>query len=474
MKRFRISTPILKQSSFYEEIIMKLIRKDIFKLTIPILAEQAFMTLMGMVNTIMAGYIGKEAVSAVGMVDSLNNIFIAFFSALAVGGTVVVAQYSGKGNVKKANDATKQALYSGVLLALLVTIITWVFKEPLIKVLYGTAEKSVINAVYIYLGISLLTYPLISILLVSNGVLRGVGDTKTPMKITIAMNIVNVIFSYIFIYGIHINNGAIKINTSGMGVSGAALGIAIARIFGSVVVLAVLLRGSKTLKLRKLKSFKFDKEILKPIIGIGVPSSVESLLFNGGKLITQIYIVSMGTIAIASNSIGGSISGILNVPGIAFSIAATTVVGQHMGKGETEEAGDSLLYLTLFSSLCLLILGLISIPAAGAIAALYSNNSDIVSLTTKLVRINGFWIVAWPFSFVLPAGLKGAGDAKYTMITAIIGMWIFRIVLGYVLGITFNMGLIGVWLGMYTDWVVRGTLYYIRLKRGKWKKKAII
>jgi putative MATE family efflux protein len=453
---------------------MKLIRKDIFKLALPILAEQAFITLMGMVNTIMAGYIGKEAVSAVGMVDSLNNIFIAFFSALAVGGTVVVAQYSGKGNVKKANDATKQALYSGVLLALLVTIITWTFKQPIIKVLYGSADKSVIDAVYIYLGISLLTYPLISILLVSNGVLRGVGDMKTPMKITIAMNVVNVIFSYIFIYGIHINNDIIKINTSGMGVMGAALGIAIARTFGSVVVLIVLLRGSKILKLRKLKSFKFDKGILKPIVGIGVPSSVESLLFNGGKLITQIYIVSMGTVSIASNSISGSICGILNVPGVAFSIAATTVVGQHMGRGETKEAEDSLLYLTLFSSLCLLILGLISVPTARLIASIYSTNTDIVDLTTKVIRINGLWLVTWAFSFVLPAGLKGAGDAKYTLLTAVIGMWIFRIVLGYVLGILLKMGLVGVWLGMYTDWVVRGTLYYIRLKKGKWKQKAIV
>lgn len=453
---------------------MKLIRKDVLRLALPILTEQIFVVSMGMINTMMAGHIGKEAVSAIGMVDSINNIFIAFFSALAVGGTVVVSQYVGRGNIKKANAAMKQALYSGLLLSLVITILTWLLRAPLINILYGSAEESVINDSYIYLGITLLTYPLISIDLIANGILRGAGDTKTPMKITIFMNFINAILSYVLIYGIDIQNSHFHIDVKGLEIQGAALGIAIARTIGAVIIITVLLRGSKILKLTKLTSFKFDKALLSSIFGIGVPASIESLLFNAGKLITQIYIVEMGTISIAANSIGGSIAGMLNIPGNALSIAATAIVGQNMGRGKPKEAESSLRYLLFFATICLAALGFLSIPISKMLSSLYTTNKDIISLSAKVISANGLFIIFWPLSFVLPAGLKGAGDVKYTMVTAIIGMWIFRIIFGYVLGISFSFGLLGVWLGMFIDWIVRGILYYIRLNNGKWKNHTVI
>ncbi|MCM8711439.1 MATE family efflux transporter [Clostridium sp. SYSU_GA19001] len=453
---------------------MKLIKKDVLKLAMPILWEQVFVMSMGMINTIMAGNLGKEAVSAIGMVNSINNIFIAFFSALSVGGTVVVAQFIGQGNIKKANASAKQALYASILLSLVITIITWIFRYPVINILFGSAEAQVISSVFIYLAITLLTYPLMSIDLVAKGVLRGAGDTKTPMMITIYMNIVNVVLSYVLIYGIYINNTHFTVNIAGMGITGAALGIAISRALGTFIIMYILLRGSRIIKLTKLTVFNFDKELLNPIFNIGIPASIESLLFNCGKLITQIYIVSMGTVAIASNAISDSIASMLNIPGMALSIAATAIVGQKMGKGKSDEAESSLKYLVLFSTLCLTILGLISAPLSTFLTSLYTSSMDVINLSSNLIKINALFIIAWSCSFVLPAGLKGAGDVKYTMITAVIGMWIFRITLGYFLGITFGLGLIGVWLGMYIDWIVRGALYLIRLKNGKWKNHVVI
>lgn len=453
---------------------MKIIRKDVMDLTLPILAEQIFVMSMGTVNTMMAGHIGKEAVSAIGMVDSLNFIFIAFFSALAVGGTVVVAQYVGQGNIKKANAAMKQALYSGFLLSFLVTLITWTLRGPIINILFGSADPLVLKNTNLYLSITLLTYPLISIDLVANGILRGAGDTKTPMMITIFMNFINIIFSYVFIYGINIQNVHFHIALPGMGIRGAALGIALARTVGALVIFAVLLRGSRIIKLTKLLKFKFDKELLRPIFGVGIPASLESLLFNTGKLITQIYIVSMGTVAIASNAISNSIAGMINIPGNALSIAATAIVGQLMGRRKIKEAESSLRYLIFFSSISLGIVGLLSVPFAKTICSFYSPNTDIINLSATLIRTNAIFVIFWPFSFVLPSGLKGAGDAKYTLVTTIIGMWVFRITLGYLLGITLKLGLVGVWLGMYVDWLVRGALYFTRLRSGKWKNHTVI
>ena len=441
---------------------MKWIRKDVFNLTIPIVTEQLFVISLGMINTMMAGHIGNEAVSAIGMVDSINNIFIAFFTALAIGGMVVVAQFVGQANIEKANATMEQALYSGLIISFLVTILMWLCQGPIIATLFGSAEPEVINNARTYLGITLLTYPLITIDLVGNGLLRGAGDTKTPMKISIFMNIMNVSLTYTFI------------NILGMGVTGAALGIAIARVSGGIIILIVLLRGSRILKLTNIKKFKFDKSYLKLIFGIGVPASIESLIFNGGKLITQIYIVDMGTIAIAANTIANSIATMLNIPGNALCTAATALVGKHMGRGESKEAEDALSYITKLSTISLIAVALIFIPFAGKIASLFTDDKGIIHLAAAVLIVNSLCIPLWSISFVLPAGLKGAGDVKYTMVTTIIGMWLFRITLGYLLGIVLKFGLVGVWLGMVIDWLIRGTLYYIRFKKGKWKHKTVI
>lgn len=450
------------------------IRKDVLKLALPILLEQAFVMSMGMINTMMAGHLGKEAVSAIGMVDSLNNLIIAFFSALAVGGTVVVAQYAGRQNIKLANESTKQILYVGTVIALIITLCLAVFRIPILKFLYSSAEGQVLSNALEYLQITLVTYPFIVMHLIACGVLRGIGDAQTPMKVNVLMNIINVITSYIFMYGLNIGNAQFNVSFPSMGVKGAALGIASARIIGTLIILLVLIRGSRVIKLKNIFKFKPDMQILKSIFSIGLPASVESLLFNGGKLITQVFIVSLGTASIAANSIAGSIAGMFNVPGNALSIAATTMVGQSMGRGDSEGARKLLLYLTKLSTISLAILGIISFPFAKPLVGLYTDNSEIINIAGNVIRLNSILTILWSVSFVLPAGLKGAGDAAYTMYTSVAGMWLFRIVLGYILGVSLKFGVIGVWMGMYVDWIVRGTMYYLRLKGDKWHKHSVI
>lgn len=441
---------------------MKFIRKDVVNLALPILAEQIFVMSMGMVNTMMAGHIGNEAVSAVGMVDSINNIVISFFSALAVGGMVVVAQFIGQSNIKKANSSMKQALYSAILISIVITILMFIFKKFILSFLFGAAEPSVIHSANIYLSITLLTYPLITMDLICNGILRGAGDTKTPMKITIFMNVMNVFFTFIFI------------NILNLGIVGAALGIALARSIGAFIVLTVLLRGSSILKLSKLTQFKFDTSLLKPIFSIGIPASIESLVFNCGKLITQIFIVDMGTVSLATNAITSSIVSMLNIPGNSLCVVATALVGQHMGKGESEEASKVLSYIIKMATIGLIILSIIFFPFSGIVPGFYTHDPATIALSKEICQVYVIFAPVWALSFVLPSGLKGAGDAKYTMVTCLIGMWVFRITLGYLLGISLHLGLLGVWCGMYVDWTVRGCLYLIRFKKGKWKNHMVI
>jgi Na+-driven multidrug efflux pump len=489
-----------------EHLLMNLARKwlrrDVIKLTMPILMEQTFLMSLGVVNTIMASRIGQEAVSAIGMVDSIHFIFIAFFSALAVGGTVVVAQLTGLGRTGQANDAAKQALFSGLVLSILITAALWFGKHLLIQSIYSTAEPAVLRNAFLYFNITVLTYPLICISTIANGVLRGAGDTRTPMKINIIINVINLVLSYTLIYGLNFGGGdpggsgiafghadgagagvaggiiigsSTGIHIPGMGVKGAAIAISIARSLGAIFVLIVLVRGTKQMRLEGLGRFKLNVSLQKSIFGIGIPASVESLMFNGGKLITQVFIVGMGTISIASNYIAGSMNSLLLIPGNALCIAATTMVGQAMGRRDTAEAASLMKYMVWLAVAAQVVMGLTTYPITPAIASLYSREPKIIELASLLFRMSLIMSpIAWSWSFLLPSGLKGAGDVKFTMITSVIGMWTFRIVLGYLFAIPMKLGVVGIWLGMYTDWIVRGILYGLRLKGGRWKSMTVL
>ena len=252
------------------------IRQDVVKLSIPVLTEQIFLVLMGVVNTMMAGNIGKEAVSAIGMVDSINNIFIAFFSSAAVGATVVVAHYAGQNKILEVNEAVKQALFSGICLALFITLFIFIFQHPIVGFLYGSAEPQVMRNLHVYLNITLATYPFMAVTSVASGVLRGIGDTRTPMKVTMLMNLANIVLSYPMIYGVRFHNNYIHIDMPGLGVTGAAIGIAAARTLGAILMLLVLWKGSDRIHITHIRSFRFQMNYLKSIFGIGLPASFKS------------------------------------------------------------------------------------------------------------------------------------------------------------------------------------------------------
>ncbi len=450
------------------------IRRDVLQLTLPVLAEQSFFILMGIVNTIMAGRISREAGAATGAVDSINIIFINFFAALSIGATVVVAQYIGQRNIRMANEAVKQSLAANTLISCATALIIWIFGDWILQLLYGRSEPTVMAAMRTYLNITLLGYPLMAITQVVWGCLRGAGDTRTPMKVNILMNVFNIILGYVLIYGLHVQNKHFVLDIAGRGVQGAAIGLTLARGIGTILAILIIWRGVSVIRLKNLRHFRFDKTIQRAIFGISMPSGSEALLFNGGKIITQVFIAGMGTVALAANTFAASIVAYMNLPGLALQTTLTTMIGQNMGRGDIDEAERTFHYIFKLGTFCMLVLGLITLPLSWLLASMFSADAEIVELTAKIIALNCLFMGAWCASFVVPAGLKGAGDAKYTMWATMAGMWLFRIVMGYVLGIALGWGVLGVWGGMFIDWTVRAVLFYLRMMSGKWKTMCVI
>lgn len=449
--------------------------QSVSRMVLPVLIEQFFIVIMGVVNTMLASNLGPQAISAIGMVDSISHIIISVFGALAVGGTVVVAQYTGRGDRLSANQAAAQALTACLAISLAVTLAIFSTQRLILNTLFADAEALVMNNALSYMRVVLWSYLPLAMTSVAFGILRGAGDTRTPMLVSILMNLFNVVFSYVLIYGLHINLGLFKIQTPAYGIGGAATGITLARLVGLLLIMIPIFRGSKEIQLTSWRHFAFHKLMQKRIFQLGIPAGAEQLMFNGGKLIVQTFIVSLGTASMAANAISGSVNSMIMIPGNALAIAATALVGQLIGRGQHEEAKKQLKFLVGLASVAMLGISFILFPLLNPIISLYTQDSTTMHLAYTILFSS---LIAqpllWPTSFIMPGGLRGAGDVKYTMVISIISMWLMRILLGYVFAIVLQIGVLGIWLAMYSDWIIRSIFFAWRLKGRKWLQKSVI
>jgi putative MATE family efflux protein len=449
---------------------------SVSRIALPVLVEQACITLMGVINAMMVSHIGGAAIAATNMIDAISMLIISFFSSLAVGSTVTIAQYIGGGDREKANGTVAQSLASGLLMIVAATLAIQFCQRPLLVALYGGAkEPALIELSLQYLSIVLWSYIPIAMANISFGILRGAGDTRTPMKVAILMSAVNICLSYVLINGLSIDAGILVIHTPAFGIRGAATGLLIARSIGPVLGLIALLRGSRQIRLTGLRHFRWRPDLLGNIFRLGLPSSAEVIVFQFGKLLVQTFIVRLGITAIAANAIAGSIFTLLIVPAGALSVAAMTLVGQQIGHGQPEEAKRQLKFLVGTAMVLTGLLSLVGWPLLGSIIGLYSKDPAITAATRQLLTVLLVALpLAWPAAFITPAGLRGAGDVVYTLVISLASMWALRILLAYALTAWLPLGVMGIWLAMYADWIGRSALYLNRLRGTRWQNKSIL
>lgn len=450
-------------NSFYLRRRYKvLIFKSILPFTWPILVELVCVVMMGIMSTILVSRIDRNATAAVGLTDSVTYIILSLLTAIALGGSVFIAQAFGRRDRIKARLGASQVMNLGVLLSCICCLAMYLFSDEILVVVAYGADPEVVSLATHYLSLIALSYPALAITLSGSGILRATGDSRSPAMTNIAMNILNIAISYPLIYGIDI------FRVPGFGMIGAGIGIVVARWLGAGMTLFVLTHNS-ALQVPFREFFKpFSRTTLREILVIGVPASVESLMFNIGKLITQIMVAGMGTVIMAGNVITFSILLFVNIPGNALAMAATVLIGKRLGQGYTRIARLEMTLILQISTLALVVLALLSVPFAHQIGAIYSDDADVTEVVANLIYLNALMTPIWAASFVLPAAFKGAKDVKYSMWTAILSMWGCRIVLGYILGIYLQWGIYGIWCGMFADWWLRGGLFLYRMVNLHW------
>lgn len=436
--------------------------REITPLAVPILVENACVLLMGVLSTFLVSWIGKEAMAGVGLADSFNMVIISFIAAVDLGTTVVVAFSLGTRDRRRARAAARQSLVLMTVVALLLAAGIHLAGEHIIDVIAGDATPEVKALALSYLQTTVWSYPAAAIALIGSGALRGAGNTKIPLLVNGGMNILNIMISSVLIYGIF--------GWGGLGFIGAGLGLTLSRYIGAACIIYVLLKGFNPALRISLKSYfkPLKLNILWEVLGIGIPASIESVLFTGGKLLTQMFVAGMGTNVIAGNFIAFSVAALINLPGNALGSASTIIVGRRLGKGQIGQAERQLRYVFWLSTIVLTIIAWGTAPFAGLFASFYTQESDVIDVVKILLWLNAAFMPIWAASWVLPAGLKGARDVRFAMWISMLGMWGCRVVAGYTLGVVLGMGVVGVWLGMFFDWAVRGVCFYWRMVSGRW------
>lgn len=437
--------------------------KQIFSLIIPIFIDSAFIVLISILNTAMISSSGVAAVSAVSVVDSLNMFVVSIFIAIATGGTVIVAQYTGSRNREQASQAAAQAISSVTVISVALCMLIILFHSQLLHGLFGSADADVLENAKLFLIGSSISFPFFAIYQGIVGVLRGVSETKACLMLSVILNLTYFLLNLLFL------------TVMDLGVLGLAISYIAARIVGAAVAIFYLFKMSHVLQINWRSLFKPQLSLLKKIMFIGLPFAAEQLFFNGGKLLTQTFIVQLGTLAITVNAISNSLSMLFQIGGSTLSVAVVTVVGQCIGRREIEDARKFIRSFLWLSSIFFIIITIILLAIFPALVGLYSPPDEIVPDILQLILILSIaQPIVWSFSFILPSALRAAGDSKFTSIAALLTMWLFRVILGYILGITLQFGVLGVWIAMIGEWTIRGIIFYMRYRGDKWYRHKLV
>ncbi|HHY09854.1 MAG TPA: MATE family efflux transporter, partial [Firmicutes bacterium] len=308
------------------------LRKRVVGLAWPAIVENLLHTMVGIVDTAMVGRLGAASLAAVGLGNQIFNIGLTVFAALATGSTALVARHIGAREPKQAGEVARQSLILGVFVSGTVMLLLLFTAKDLLGFLFRRTEAAVLELGASYVRIVALVVIFNYFLIVINAILRGAGDTKTPMRITALVNVINIIGNTIFIYGV----GPIP----ALGVAGAALGTAVAQACGGVLAFIVLLRN-EALGISLADSFWPDSAIIRRIANIGIPAGVEQGIMRVGQLFYTMVVSSLGTVAYAAHQVALNAESLSFMPGAGFATASTTLVGQNLGALRPADAEES-------------------------------------------------------------------------------------------------------------------------------------
>lgn len=438
-------------------------REKLLRLIFPLVVEQLLSVTVGMADMIMVSGAGEAAVSGISLVNTICNLLIMMFSALASGGAVISAQYLGSNNREDACKSANQLVLICFLASLVIMFFSLSANRWLLNLIYGNVEKNVMDNAVIYFYITAISFPFLAIYNACAGLFRSMNNSKISMYVSMTMNVMNIAGNALFIYG------------CSLGVAGVGYATLISRITAAVIMLYLIRRPDYEIHVTSYRKPGWYPQIIRNIFRIGVPNALENSMFHIGKLMTQSLISSFGTASIAANACASTVETLADIPAMAIGLGLITVIGQCVGAGDYKHARYYAKKLIKDAYIFLIFVNVVIFVSARTISCWYHLTRLGDHYAVQLIRYHSICcMLIFPLAFTIPNVLRAAGDVKYTMTVSIASMWIFRIGLAYVLGRFMNLGVLGVWIAMTIDWAVRAIFNVIRIKGDKWEGKAVV
>lgn len=432
--------------------------RDLLRLSWPAVLEQVLLMFGGLFVTAFLGNYGTAELAAAGLVNMVVAVLQTAFAGLATGSTVVIARLVGGGEDRKARSALFQSLLMALALSAVVSALSFAFSGPIVSAFFGPASADAAALAPGYFRIVLLSLPFLVLDMTIAASMRGAGDTFTPMAVTGVGSALNVVLCFLLI--------------PAHGIVGAGIALSASRAATALLRVALMLAYRRNFYLGG-ESYRIDFPLMGRIFRQGLPAFIEQAVMQGGFLMMSGLLTGLGTAEYASWQVGVNMNSMAFMPIFGLAVATTTYVGQALGDGRLDDAGDGVRESTRLAVVVITAIGILAAVFAEPIARLFTQDPEVIRSGVMLIR---FFAVLEPLLAIMnvSAGtLRAGGDIWYVTLTAVVGLWMFRVGLSAILIFGFRLGLYGVMVGTACDFVARASLYGLRVRRGRWKHRKV-
>jgi putative MATE family efflux protein len=428
--------------------------KKLMRTLLPaVIADQIAATMLGIVNTIMASNVSSVIISGIGQADAINNIFVIIFRALAAGGTVLTAQAAGRNDEETVNHIATQSMIFGFALSTLFSLLIFCLRKPVLLFLYSNVDKAVHNASMDYFFWASLSIPCSFVIAQGGGLFRAVKDAKIPMRINIFTNIINLITGYVLIVGIP---GRIS-----LGAWGAGITIFISRFIGACCIVWLMRLSKAKVRIKSMAKYFLDKLTVYNSLSIGIPAACENGLYYLGRLVIQVMVSRMGTLAITANQIVLSIYTIMTLVPNSYVLVTQTIVGNFAGEGSKKECAAASYHIGKMCLFTCIATFLFIMLFSQTICLIYTHDKEILKLASTTLRVFSISLLFRARAVIPGSSLRAMGVSWYPMVVNALAMWVFQVMFAAIVAIPLNWGVSGIWIGYGLSVAVRAVLYIL-------------
>jgi multidrug resistance protein, MATE family len=456
LRRLRLETRLVDRPKPPRE--EDAVHREVLRLALPATGEQLLGMMIGIVDTFLVGHLGAASLAAVGLANQWVFLAYTLLSAIGTGSTALIARFTGAREPDLANSVLRQSVLVALLVGLSCTALGTLLARPAVLLLGAQAE--VVDLSTTYLTTVAATLGFATLLYLGNACLRGAGDTRTPLYVMVVVNVINIVVAWTLING--------SFGLPRLGVWGSALGAASGQVAGGSIVLWLLLRGRSGIKLSR-SGLGPDWTMIRRILRVGMPTGVEQLLFRIGNMAYVRILASLGIAAYAANQVAINGWSLSFMPGFGFAVAATTLVGQALGAREPHAAERKGYVAFGMGAALMAVIGVGMILFPEQIMGFFTDDQEVIRLGATPLQVMGLVQPMLAASMIFAGALRGAGDTRWPMIVTGGCIWLVRLPLAYLFAIVFGWGLLGAWIAMSMDLILRGSFNYWRFRLGGWK-----